>query len=253
MEEYMNTKNKVKLILDTVMSVLFITFFNKNLISFKFHIVSGLIFGLFIAIHIILNRKWIINVSKRLFDKKFKLRTKISYLLNVLLFVSVVLIIVSGMFIMKAPNYDRVMFWKMIHFGVSYLSLGLIGIHMGLYWNWIMNMLKKVFKVKINNKTNKIISSLLVVITLLFGAYTIYTQNYFGKTYSCLEYAVQHIKPQDIEGENSYYVEVEKPSFVNVVTTYGSIISVFSIATYYLDKRLKSNKLKQINENKSIA
>ena len=134
-------KNKIKLALDIVMAILFVTFFNKNLISFKFHIVSGLVFGLFILIHLILNRKWIVTMTKRLFDKKIKIKTKFSYVLSVLLLISIGYIIISGVMIMKAPNYDRVMFWKMVHFGASYLSLALIGIHIGLYWNRVMNML----------------------------------------------------------------------------------------------------------------
>ena len=40
----MNKKNIIKFILDIAMAVLFITFFNKNLISFKFHIIGGYVF-----------------------------------------------------------------------------------------------------------------------------------------------------------------------------------------------------------------
>ena len=65
----MNKKNIIKFTLDIAMAVLFVTFFNKNLISFNFHIISGYIFGGFILFHLLLNRKWIINITKRLFDK----------------------------------------------------------------------------------------------------------------------------------------------------------------------------------------
>lgn len=68
----MNRKNIFKLILDIVMAVLFVTFFDKNFISFKFHILSGLVFGALILMHMFLNKKWIINISKRLFDKSLK-------------------------------------------------------------------------------------------------------------------------------------------------------------------------------------
>ena len=59
----MNKKNIIKFILDIAMAVLFITFFNKNLISFKFHIIGGYVFAAFILVHMILNKKWIINIS----------------------------------------------------------------------------------------------------------------------------------------------------------------------------------------------
>ena len=154
---------------------------------------------------------------------------------------------------MKANTYDRVMFWKMLHFGASYISLGLIGVHIGIYWNWVMNMFKKALKMNKSSKVSKVISSLIILLILVFGSYTIYTQKYFTKTYTCLEYVVEHIKPQDIEGVNSYYGEADKPSFINVASTYGSIVAVFSIATYYCDKAFKKNKKHVLKTNKDIA
>ncbi|MDU2198892.1 MAG: DUF4405 domain-containing protein, partial [Peptostreptococcaceae bacterium] len=154
--------------------------------------------------------------------------------------------------IIKAKTYDRVMFWKMVHFGASYLSIALIGIHIGLYWNWVMNIFKKAFKIKSSNVT-KLISSLIVLVTLALGSYTIYTQNYFTKTYARIEYVAQHIVPQDLEGGSSYYGESEKPSFIDVASTYGSIISVFSIVTYYSDKALKKSKKADFKSTKISA
>ncbi len=45
----MNKKNIIKFILDIAMAVLFITFFNKNLISFKFHIIGGYVLQHYIS------------------------------------------------------------------------------------------------------------------------------------------------------------------------------------------------------------
>lgn len=55
----MNKKNIIKFILDIAMAVLFITFFNKNLISFKFHIIGGYVFAAFILVHMILNKGYV--------------------------------------------------------------------------------------------------------------------------------------------------------------------------------------------------
>ena len=248
----MNKKNITKIILDIAMAVLFITFFKKNLISMKFHMISGVVFGIFILVHMLLNRKWITNISMRLFDKKIKFRTKLSYITSLILFISIIAILFSAVYIIKAKTYDRVMFWKMVHFGASYLSIALIGINIGLYWNWVMNIFKKAFKIKSSNVT-KLISSLIVLVTLALGSYTIYTQNYFTKTYACIEYVAQHIVPQDLEGGSSYYGESEKTSFIDVASTYGSIISVFSIVTYYSDKALKKSKKADFKSTKISA
>lgn len=251
----MNKKNIIKFTLDIAMAVLFITFFNKNLISFKFHIMGGYVFTAFILIHMFLNRKWIINISKRLFDKKLRLRVKISYILSVFLFISIFSIIASGVLMMKSTTYDRIMFWKMLHFGASYLSIALIGMHIGLYCNFIMNMFKKVFEIKKNNSTSKMLVNISVILVLIFGIYTTYKVEYFTKVTNTLTYVVQHITPQDIEKPEGNGYKKESPTFINLATTYGSIISIFAISTYYSDIAIKEyNKSKLTKkDNKKIV
>ena len=249
----MNKKNIIKFVLDIAMATLFITFFNKNLVSFKFHIISGYLFTAFIIVHLILNKKWIINITKRLFDKKLKLRTKISYILSTFLLISIFSIILSGVLMMKAPNYDRLMFWKMLHFGSSYLSIGLIGIHVGLYWTFMMNMFKKILKIKEVSKIYKILVNTSVIIVLIFGIYTSYKNNYFGNTTKTLTYVVQHIKPQDIEKPNidkskGHRHKKEHLTFTDLSLTYGSIISIFAISTYYADKTIKEYNKSKLNK-----
>ena len=236
----MNRKNIFKLILDIVMAVLFVTFFDKNFISFKFHILSGLVFGALILMHMLLNKKWIVNISKRLFDKSLKTKTRISYILSGALFVVVFSIIISGIFMMKAATYDRVMFWKMLHIGASYLSIALIGVHVGLYWKFVSNMFKKIFEIKNTSRVSVMLARVTVIAVLIFGMYNIHSQNYFAKVSNTLTYAVQHIVPQDLEAptDGGHY-EKESLSFVDLTMLYGSIASVFSIATYYGDVATK--------------
>jgi len=251
----MNKKNIIKFVLDIAMAILFITFFNKNLISFKFHILSGYLFAVFIIAHMVLNKKWIVNITKRLFDKKLKLRVKISYILSLLLFISIFFIIASGSLMMKAKTYDRLMFWKMLHLGASYLSVALIGAHLGLYWNFMMNMFKKIFKIKEGNQISKILVNASVIIVLIFGIYTSYKKDYFGSVTGTLTYVVQHIKPQDIEQPEGNGYQKEHMTFVDLTVTYGSIISIFAISTYYTDKLLKEynkSKLKKKDDKKIV-
>ena len=251
----MNKKNIIKFTLDIAMAILFITFFIKNLISFKFHIIGGYVFAVFILVHMLLNRKWIINISKRLFDKKLKLRVKISYVLSLILFISIISIIASGVLMMKAATYDRVMFWKMLHFGSSYLSIALIGMHIGLYWNFIMNMFKKVFKIKKSNNISKMIVNISVILVLIFGIYTTYKTEYFTKVTNTLTYVAQHITPQNLEQPQGNGYQKESVTFINLAVTYGSIISVFAISTYYSDVTIKEYNKSKLNkdDNKKIV
>ena len=166
----MNKKNIFKIAVDIAMIALFVTFFNIGLLGFKFHVIGGIIFGALILVHIIVNRKWVVNITKRIFDKNLKTRTRISYIISFCLLVTVCAILVSGICIMKAANYDRVMFWKMLHIGASYLSIALIGLHLGLYWNFVSNFFKKMFNIK-NSGTMSIIIARIVVVAILVLVY----------------------------------------------------------------------------------
>lgn len=256
----MNKRNIFKITLDIVMAALFVTFFNIGLVSFKFHIRGGIIFGALILAHIIVNRKWVINITKRIFNKNLKTRTRISYIISFCLLITIGTILVSGICMMKAANYDRVMFWKMLHLGASYLSIALVGLHLGLYWNFVSNFLKKMFKFKNFGAMSKIIARIIVVGLLVLGSYNIYTQGYFAKINDTLSYAVEHIAPQDIEApENGGHYEKESLSFLQLVNVYGSIIGVFAIGTYYVDfiikknKKLKKNKISDKNRKMQRA
>ena len=82
---------------------------------------------------------------------------------------------------MKAATYDRVMFWKMLHIGASYLSIALIGVHVGLYWKFVSNMFKKIFEIKNTSRVSVMLARVTVIAVLIFGMYNIHSQNYFAK------------------------------------------------------------------------
>ena len=255
----MTNKNKIKIALDICMIFLFITFFDKNFVNMKFHMLSGIIFAVFILIHMFINRKWIISISKKLFDKKIKLRIKISYIVSFLLLISVGLIIVSGFYIILAP-VNRKMFWKMIHYTFSYISIALIGIHLGLYWKWVMNMFKKLFKLNSQSKVRSQIAKFITLIILVGGLFMIHNKNYFTMMYSGINYISQNMIVEKENKEtssqedhnNQNYAVVAKKSLFELVSVYGSIVSVFAIITYQADSLKGKNRVKT-NTNKEIA
>ena len=82
----MNKKNIFKIAVDIAMIALFVTFFNIGLLGFKFHVIGGIIFGALILVHIIVNRKWVVNITKRIFDKNLNKNKNFVY--NQFLFIS---------------------------------------------------------------------------------------------------------------------------------------------------------------------
>ena len=132
------------------------------------------------------------------------------------------LIIVSGFYIILAP-VNRKMFWKMVHYTFSYISIGLIGIHLGLYWKWVMNIFKKLFKLNYQSKVRRQISKFITLIILVGGLFMIHNKNYFTMMYSGINYISQNIIVEKENEEtslqedhnNQSYAVVEKNHYLN--------------------------------------
>lgn len=171
--------NLIKIIFDIIISALLVLMFNKNVISLNFHEIGGLILLGCFLIHKLLNWKWIVEVSKKIFSKDLNFKLRFGYIIDILLLLAMVTILISGIFISKvlftwisSPGGN----WKVLHYFVSALSLILVGIHIGLHWRFVMGMLKKY--VKLPALVARIASIVLVIAILLFGSYNIYSSNF---------------------------------------------------------------------------
>lgn len=116
-------------------------------------------------------------MTLNLFTKKVSLKTKIGYIVDVLLLADMLYIIVSGILISKVifPNLNpgNNMIFKSTHISTAYAALLLVGIHLGLHWDWVMNTFKRIFRITHTNNLWRFASNAAVIIVLLFGAYNL--------------------------------------------------------------------------------
>lgn len=175
----MKNKNGIKILLDLVMVILLVLMFKKNVISMSFHEIGGLVVcGLFV-IHMLLNYKWIIGVTKKLFSKGLKFKTRLGYIINALLLLSMAFIGVSGILISKTifTNISsNNMFWKIGHQVVSGYGIILVGIHIGLHWDFLRNHFKK--WIKIPKKVQKPLGIICIVLIMVYGMYSMGNSNF---------------------------------------------------------------------------
>jgi len=83
-------KNKVKYFVDVFMGIFFLILFFTGLIKWPnktfgnmipssivstIHDYSGIVLGIVVTIHLILNWLWIINMTKKVFLKKFEIKS----------------------------------------------------------------------------------------------------------------------------------------------------------------------------------
>ena len=141
----MKTIKYTKLSWDILMLLIFALLY---FLSSESHEIAGLALGGAFVIHLGLNGRRVKQVTANLSSRKISLKTKIGHLVVVLLLLSMGLTIVSGVMISKtilvgvftASNNHL---FKGLHKAVSFASLILVGIHVGLNWSWVMNTFKR--------------------------------------------------------------------------------------------------------------
>lgn len=173
--------NIIKILLDIIMSVLLVLMFNKSVINLEFHEIGGLFACGFFLIHSLINWRWITAVSKRLFNKDLPFKQRFKYCINFLLLISVLLILISGIFISKIVfagffSFSSSINWRAIHYFASACSLILIGIHLGMNWGFVMGIFSKF--IKMPSALAKPISIILVLAIVSFGSYSLVTSSF---------------------------------------------------------------------------
>ena len=268
----MKDKNYFKLALDILMTLTFVLLFNKMVLGgVTFHEIAGLGISFAMFAHILLNFHWVKKTTRNLFDRKLPGKTRFGYLLNVLILISMTFIIVSGLLISKVvfPNLHigNQSWFKTAHISFSYLILILIGIHVGLHWQWIISYLKKIFKVN-SSKVTDIIVKATIALVLLFGGYQMYATNFATKIEglgivfnmtspqappagvkqhqdgSSSTRGNSQERPSSPKGtsEGKREGNFQSPNPMGVIATYSGIMGVFIIITYYSGKlRIRKN------------
>jgi hypothetical protein len=162
---------KIKIIIDIAMTIIFVLLMKVNFIEIALHELFGLgVFFLFI-VHKLVNYKWIIGICKGF--KKSTQKAKLMLVLDIILFIFVSIIIVSGVLIsqtilleIKATNLE---FWSNIHHISAYLSLILLSIHIGLHWQMLMNIFAKMIGFKEKKPTRTIFARIVTLLIAIVG------------------------------------------------------------------------------------
>jgi len=174
-------KNWMKLSLDLIMAVGLFSLFSVSAVGLAFHEVVGLaLFGATI-LHLAFNWKWIVSFTRRLFSKNIPFKTRLGYVLNVLLLISFVIIIGSGITMSKfvfAGVFEEVDTFKSAHYFFSAFALLLIGIHTGLHWAFVKAMFGKV--VKIPKLAVKPVMAVMLMVIMVSGTWGLMNSSFIA-------------------------------------------------------------------------
>lgn len=170
--EFYLKKNYIKIVLDILLAIAFVLLMNPRVLNgLSFHEIGGLVFGVAILVHIALNFKWVINTAKKIFNPKLPKKTRLGFLLNLLLLITMSGIIVTGILISKVvfsslatgENHSI----RGLHGFFANTTLALVGLHVALHWQWVMSICKRAFKSKNGDIRVGVFTSVVLSIIIL--------------------------------------------------------------------------------------
>lgn len=233
------------------MALLLILMYNELAISLRFHEVGGLVVcGMFIC-HNLLNRKWVVGISKRLFSHKLVARVRLGFALDVLLLLMMGFIAVSGVMISRTILLQisgDVQFWRHAHYFASALALVLIGVHIGLHWSFIRTSFARLLRLP--RVVARPLGIACLTVVLAFGVYSMVSSSFvhwleapFSESEGGSPDGIgrgQGGQGRGLQrgagGSNS----AEHP--LAVIATYGSIVAVPAALTVFTESGLKKRR-----------
>ena len=262
-------KSIIKIALDIVMIVVLTLLYNSHAAAMSFHEIAGLaVCGVFV-IHCLLNIKWIAGVTKRFFSKALSLKVRIGYIFNLLLLLTFVFLIISGIQTSQVlfPVGSHGSGWRCVHHFCAAVSIILVGVHLGLHFGFVSGMVKKAIRIK-SAVIRKAIAMALLVGVLGFGAYSIATSSFTswlaepfvtqtksenskgnmndhtGKQGENKARSSDETKNKDSDNEAEHddsakTVDTGPVIVFGTIAKFISIMGVFAALTYYIEKIFK--------------
>ena len=136
-------KTAAKAALDAIIAIGFLLLLEPKLGPLNLHEWGGLVICAFFIVHKCLNAAWIKTVTTKLISRDLPGRVRLNYILDLVLLVSFTMIALSGMAMAKTMDFSWLMkaqegpLWHVMHGFASFLVLAVVGVHVGMHWDWI--------------------------------------------------------------------------------------------------------------------
>lgn len=142
----MKNRTAIKALLDGAMALTFILLMNADVTGIPLHEILGAAVAALLAVHLILNRKWLANALRRM-KSGAPNKQKGIFLLNAAIAVSASTCIVTGVMISQylfAPlGQNSSAAWYDAHDISAWVSLSLLILHGVLHWRWVAGVIRR--------------------------------------------------------------------------------------------------------------
>ncbi len=162
----MKKKTVVKIVLDVLMILVIALMYSKQALGLAFHEIGGLILIGVFFVHKGLNFEWIRRVTVKLFKADGK--TRLMWIVDALMLTGFLAVGVSGILISKIAFPGLATQggpWKTIHYSCAALSLALVGVHLGLHFNYLKGIFSRFVRLP------RVVAVVLTAVILAYGVY----------------------------------------------------------------------------------
>lgn len=142
------SSTKLRLYVDLALFASYVFVNIPQATGISLHEWASVLFIIPMLAHILLDWKWVVSVTKRMFGKlPGEVRT--NHILDLIIFVMMVLALFTGFLISEAAlpalGIPIVIdpFWSSMHDLTANLTMLLIGIHLAMHWGWIAKSVKR--------------------------------------------------------------------------------------------------------------
>lgn len=176
---------KLKITLDTLLAITLVLLYDTGAVTgLSFHEWAGIVIGAVIVLHIALSWSWVVAVTKKFFGATTA-RARVLYVVDVLILAGMAWTIISGVFISKIAvpglaNGSSPIF-KFTHAPISWLTLLLIGVHLGLHWRWVMDVVLRLLKRGKATLATAIALRVVAAAVFLAGVYAVVATDAIGQ------------------------------------------------------------------------
>lgn len=195
------------------MLILMILEFSKGYLEPIWHEVFGVLLLILFIIHLILNKSYIKNIPKG----EYKNKRTIMLFINIGFFITFLLSVLFGLLIsqelfkfLNVHNYGITKLHKII----SYISILLLGLHLGINFNSLFGKLEKIIK-------HKIIKYIISILIIGYGIYSFIKLKLLSHIIGTYQYGL-------IDGN----------IIINIIR-YFSVVMMLSIIINYIYKKIK--------------
>lgn len=217
---------KFRIILDVVMTCLFIVLMGYYITDNAVHEILGTITFVLFIIHNIINIKW----YKSIFKGKHNFQRTFHIIINLLLFIAMLGMMISGIMISSDVfdflNIRTTMFGRSLHMISTSWGFILMAIHVGLHITGMMNKLNA----KMKNSTLEYVYYFILVLLIGFGIYSFISLRLWEEMF-----LLTHFKFYDYEQSTIlFYLK-----YIAILFTISFVIYII----FNLIKKIKNKRL----------